>query len=308
MSLKKTIPTLWLVVAMSSLASAQVKFERKLPEGTTRKVETMTKIDQKMTIAGMDIDTDSSERSAMQITTGKRDASGNVRVQEKTESLMVSTKIQGTEYEFDSANPENTGASAFEFLRPVHKALAKRVTTTVYDKDNKITQIEFDQDPLNGLDEMARNLVKDQLDPEKIKNAANQDLQMFPTEAVNKGDSWERTAKRNLGAGQVMTVATRYTYEGETEKNGKKYDKIVSKVLSVDLTVEETAAPMFSIKSSDLKPSDSKGELLYDRKLGEVVYTTSMVQITGDLVLVINGMDLDTKLELKMETSTQPRQ
>jgi hypothetical protein len=295
------------MAALSAPALAQVKLERKIPEGTTRTSEQVTRVEQKLTIAGMDTETESDSRVTVKVTTGKRDESGNIRVQEKIENMMITSKVQGTEYVFDSANPDKASGSALEMLRPVHKALSGRTTTTIWDKDNKITQIEFDQDALNRLADEVRKLVKDEMDPEKLKKAANEELERIPTEAVKKGDAWERTSKRSLGAGQMLTATTRFTYEGEVERDGKKLDKIVTKVLSVDLTLEDSPLPL-TIKSTDLKPTESKGELLFDRKLGQTISASSSVRIVGDITFVINNMELPSKLDLKMETSSQPKE
>ena len=103
------------------------------------------------------------------------------------------------------------------------------------------------------------------------------------------------------------TVTTRYTYEGEADKDGKKLDRITSKVLAVDLTLEDSPLPL-TIKSTDLKPSESKGEMWYDRKLGRIIAATSSVRIVGDITFTINNMDLPSKLDLKMATTSQPKE
>lgn len=307
MRLRKMVMTFGLMAALSAPAMAQVKLERKIQEGSTRTTEQITRVEQKLTIAGMETETESDSRVTVKVTSGKRDDSGNIRVQEKIEGMMITTKVQGTEYVFDSSNPDKTSGSALEMLRPVHKALSGRTTTTIWDKDNKISQIEFDQDALSGLADEVRKLVKDEMDPEKLKKAANEELERIPTEAVKKGDAWERTSKRSLGAGQMLTATTRYTYEGEVEKDGKTLDKITSKVLSVDLTLEDSPLPL-TIKSTDLKPTESKGETLFDRKLGQTISSSATVRIVGDITFVINNMELPSKLDLKMESISQPKQ
>ena len=50
-------------------------------------------------------------------------------------------------------------------------------------------------------------------------------------------------SKLNLEGGQIMTLTTRYTYIGETEKNGRKYDKIDTKVLSVEFSLAADRCP-----------------------------------------------------------------
>jgi len=307
MRLRKIVLTFSLMAALAAPALAQVKFERKIQEGTSRNSELITRVEQKLTIAGMETETESDSRITVKTTTGKRDESGNIRVQEKIIGMMLTSKIQGTEYTFDSSNPDKTSGSALEMMRPLHKLMSGRTTTTVFDKENKVAQVEFENDPLNGLSEDLRKLVKDEFDVEKIKKTANEEIDRIPAEAVKKGDAWERTAKRNLGAGQILTATTRYTYEGEIEKDGKKLDKISSKVLSVDLTLEDSPLPL-TIKSTDLKPTESKGELLFDRKLGATVSGSSSVRIVGDITFVINNMELPSKLDLKMDSSSQPKE
>lgn len=304
MILRRLLCPLLLAVASGTMALGQVKFERKIHDGTSSKTESVSKTEQKLTIAGMEIDSGSNTRSIVKATAGKRDAAGNVRIQEQIESLQISINAQGTEYEFDSANPEKAGGSALEILRPVHKGMARRTTTTTFDMDNKVAQIEFDLDPLNDLPDMVRGLVKDQFDVERLKKAANEELERLPAEPVQKGDSWDRTTKLGLGAGQIMTVGTRYTYEGEIEQDGRKLERISSKITSVEFTIEDSPLNL-SVKSSELKPESSTGELLFDRAQGQIVESKSAIRIVGDLTLVINGQELPSKLDLKIDSSTK---
>ena len=91
------------------------------------------------------------------------------------------------------------------------------------------------------------------------------------------------------------------------EKDGRKLDKIVTKVLSTEFSLEPDSPLPLTVKGSELKPAESKGELLFDRELGQVVSSASSIQIVGELTLVINNMELPSKLDLKIETSMQPR-
>jgi len=308
MLLRKVLLTVGLVVAVCPSAFAQVKLGRKIREGTTHTVEVSSRTEQKLTIAGMETDTSSDSKTVVKATVGKRDDAGNLRVQEKIASLLINTKVMGSDYVFDSSNPDKVSGSALEMMRPVHKAMLRRTTTVVYGKDNKVSQIESDQDILNELGDEVRKLVQGQFDPERQKTAANEELEKFPAEPVKKGDTWERTTKLNLGAGQVMTVATRYTYEGEIEKEERTLDRISSKVLTVEFALEPGSPLPFTVKDSALKPAETKGEILFDRKLGQVISASSSIQIVGDMTFVINNMDLPSKLDLKMETETNTKE
>jgi hypothetical protein len=305
MLIRKSLLALSLLVGLSPLASAQVKLERKAQEGTSQSVEVTTRTDQKLTIAGMETESGSDSKIVVKSTVGKRDEAGNLRVEEKIASMLVTMKVMGSDYVFDSANPDKESGGVFEMMRPLHKAMLRQTTTTVYGKDGKVAQIEYDQNILNELSDDLRQLVKGQFDAEKAKKTANDELDKFPADPVKKGDVWERTSTMNLGAGQVMTISTRYTYEGEIEKDGRTLDKITSKVLTVDFALEAGSPLPFTLKESALKPAETKGELLFDRKTGKVVVSTSSMQIVGDMTFVINGKDLPSKLDLKIESGTQ---
>ena len=64
-----------------------------------------------------------------------------------------------------------------------------------------------------------------------------------------------------------MTVSTRFKYEGEVEKEGRTLDKITFQVLTVDFALEAGSPLPFTLKESALKPSETKGELLFDRAM-----------------------------------------
>ncbi len=296
---RKSLVAACLVLTFGTATFGQVKLERKMHEGKSYTVEVSAKIDQKLTIAGMETDTSSDTRSTVKATSGKRDVGGMLRVQEKVESLNINMVVMGQNYSFDSAAPDAKGTSPLEALRDIHKALARRISTTVYDKDNRVYAVESDQDVLSSLPEELQKIAKSQLDPANLKKAANQQLDQLTAEPVNKGDSWQRSESVNFGAGQVMTFQNKYTYEGTIEKDGKKLERITTKATSVTFALEDSPLP-FTLKGSDLKTEESEGVMLFDRELGQVVESTSSVRITGEITFVFNNMDLPSKLDLKI--------
>lgn len=290
-----------LVLTVCSAGFGQVKLEHKLIEGTYVS-ETKSRIDQSLIIAGMDTTTEADTKVTAQSTIGKRDAGGSVREQTKVTGMQINMKVMGSEYMFDSANPENKGTSALEILRDVHKAISKRSTTTLYDKENKIVSVQHDEDILPSLAPEIQKLVKNELDPENIKKAVNQELQKFPTDPVKPGDSWERTETASFGGGQTMTFQTKYTYEGTVEKDGRKLDKINSKTLSVTYALDGDAPIPLKLKGSDLKAAESDGVYFFDREQGRVVEHKSSMRITGGITFEVNNMELPSKLDLKMQS------
>jgi hypothetical protein len=301
--LRKTHISVCIVLGLCTSAFGQVKLERKYTEGATYTAESTSRIEQKLTIAGMETDTSVDTRTVVKATVGKRDVAGMLKIQEKIESLNINMGIMGQTYSFDSSSPDVKGSSPFEMLRDVHKALSKRMTSTVLDKQNRVHAIESDQDVLSSLPPEVQAIAKSQVDPEYLKKAANQELDSLPTEAVSKGDSWQRTEQANFGAGQIMTFQVKYTYEGTVEKDGKQLDKVTTKTLSVDFSLQDSPLPL-QLKGSDLKAAESEGVILFDRQLGRVVESNSSIRITGDIMFAVNNMDLPSQLDLKMQSST----
>lgn len=295
-----------MLLAVANTCVAQVSLEHKLREGSAYTKETSTRLNQKLVLAGMETDSAVDTRTISKSTVGKREADGSLRVQEKIESLQIGIDTMGIDYTFDSANPDGTSNSPVEFLREVHKAMAQRSTTLVFNKDNRVQSVECADNLLEKLPDEIQKLVKSQLDPENIKRTTNEELDQLPSQAVGKGDSWERTERINFGAGQVMTFVTKYQYEGTIEKDGRTLDKITGKVVSVQFGLEDSPLPL-TLKGSDLKVSGSESTILFDRQLGMTVENQSSVTISGDILFATGGTDLPSKLELKIESSTAVR-
>jgi hypothetical protein len=140
--LRKILVSAGIVLALTTATSAQVKLERKYADGASYTAETTGRVEQKLTIAGMDTETNSETRTTVKATIGKRDVGGMLRIEQKIEAMQISMAVQGQNYSFDSANPDNKGSSQLEILRDIHKALARRVSTTVLDKDNRVYAIQ----------------------------------------------------------------------------------------------------------------------------------------------------------------------
>jgi len=290
------------VCLATSVSFAQVTLERKIEEGSSYRTETTARLEQKLIIAGMDVDTSSNTRGVNRSTVGKRDGQGNLKVEEAVESLTVSMEVMGQAYHFDSANPENKGESPLEILRDVHKGLAKQKTTTAYDKFNRVTSVERELDIGNSLPTEVQSLVKSQLDPTNLKNAANEELDQIKSDPIKKGDTWQRARTGDFGGGQAMTFQTEYTYACTVDKDGRTLDKIASKVLSVNFALNNSPLPL-TLKDSDLKVPESEGVILFDRQRGQIVDSTQSMRFTGEMTFTINGMDLPAKLDLKMQTA-----
>src|SRR5262245_2721126 len=102
MKLRQALAMLCVAGVWVTPVLAQVKLQRKVNEGSTQTIEASTRLEQKLSIAGMDTETESTTKTTVKSTVGKRDDAGQIRVQQKIESLQISAKVMGTEYVFES--------------------------------------------------------------------------------------------------------------------------------------------------------------------------------------------------------------
>jgi hypothetical protein len=293
------------LMAAAPLA-AQVKFERKyVPETkATTNVETTTV--QVLTLAGMDLETKSSQFLILTNTIGKRNPDGTLPIVSQLDKMQTEISAPGgIKVAFDSGDPDKKAENALlEPIFDVFRLVAKTKSTTILDKENHIKAIEFEGNPA----EKVGDDFKSQFDPEVKKKAAENERTALTDKPVKPGDTWMHTSESDLGAGQTLTLESRYEYVGTEEKSGKTLDKIKLKTTAVTYAQDPNTKSPLKIKSSDLKVTSSEGTILFDRKLGAAVETVSKLRIQGELKAEINGMELPGKLDLTIEakTSLQP--
>ncbi len=275
---------------------AQVSLQIRVPEGKTLVTEAGSSVVQKLTIAGQVIDTNADTQTVLKGVAGKRDADGNIRVRESVESLKITMGGAAGDYSFDSKQLDQTGTSALEVLRDIHKALARRTVVKVYNKDNRVEKVEA-EDLIGGLPVEVQQLVRDQVDPEQVKKAANQEIEQLPKAPVQPGDQWTRTQEVNFGAGQRMVIESQFTYEGPVTEQNRTLHKIVGKALNVQFFLENSPLPL-TLKDSKLKVGETKNELWYDAELGIIVKSEAVTQFTGEMTFSVNDMDLPSTLDL----------
>ena len=287
-------------------AQAQVRLEVKHTEGSKQVLHTNMKIKQTLTLAGMNIDTESDRFIISSMQVGKKDADGKLRAEVKIDKLSVNLKLPGgITMTFDSDDPNRKADNPqLEPVLELMRAATKVRTTLVFDSSGKVVAVE-------GLDKAAEGLaeeLKGEFDAEQVKKTANQLAERLPTDPVKPGDTWTRNSDLPLGSGQVMSFTTEYKYVGEVKEGTKTLDKVEAKATSVSFTIAETSKLPLKVTKSDLKPTESTETLLFDRAAGQWHLVKEKIRIQGDLDFTLNGQALPGKLDLTIEsdTSRQP--
>lgn len=285
-------------------AFSQVILELKHPDNSKSSVESVVKTNQVLTLAGMNIETKSQTSLIMNRTSGERAADGTISVVEKCEVLQSEISLPGgITLQFDSSNPDKK--ADLPLLEPIMERLRltfKTPATIVLDPKGLIKEIKFPEDIAASADAANKSLF----DTAKRKKAAEQARGYLPDGPVNPGDSWERFIDVDFGSGQTMAFRMKYTYAGPVEKEGQALEKINAKAISVNYSVDPSNSS-FQVTKSDLKVTESNETILFDRMLGAVQEKTEKIRIEGPLTLIVNGMELDGKVDLTMEHSDKRR-
>src|SRR5689334_4975125 len=95
------------LVQLGSPVQAAEKFERKYAENSKQVKETSTKVEQTLTIAGMNVETKATAFQLSTVVAGPRDADGNLAIEETVTVLQADLELPGgMKLAFDSANPD----------------------------------------------------------------------------------------------------------------------------------------------------------------------------------------------------------
>ena len=293
-----------LLLNPSSLLHAQVKLEHKFPDGRKSTVNTYVKVQQTLTIGGMDIPTSSEQNITTTEVNGQRQADGTLVSEHKIESLQSTINVAGMELTFDSANADAPPkGTPLDMLIDVFKAVAKSRWTVTYGQDNSVLSVKGRDDALQDLPEAVRAATAKQFDSEYLTQQSNQALKVLPDGPVKQGDTWEREATMLFDSYQSMTFTTIYKYEGTIAKDGKSLDKISATTTKVSYAMGADSPSPLKIVDSDLKVAESSGTILFDRAAGLIVDSKDKKHISGSLKCDINGMELPGKLDLTFETT-----
>jgi hypothetical protein len=295
--------TCLLVIGLAGSVVAAETLVLKTTPNSKAVYQTESKTEQVLTIADQNIDTKANSFLVTTHTTGDRAADGSVTVTEKHDVLQTTLQLPGIEFQFDSANPDQE--PAIPQLKPMAEALRtsfKTPVTTVVEKDGKIREVSIPEAARANLDPMFKSLFE----PEKMKKAVTQARAVLPDKPVSAGESWERTVDVNLDSSQTLSFVLQLTYTGTVEKDGKMLQRITSRPVSVSYTMAADSPSPLKVTQSDLKVTESEGELLFDQAAGVTIKDHSRVRIEGPMKFSIGGQELDGKVNLQIvKTSTR---
>jgi hypothetical protein len=297
-------------LVFSQAAQAQVKLEYKFPEGKKVTYKTTSKTHQILTLMGMEIATDSEQTVVTSQAVGKRREDSTLPIEVKVESLRAELSLPGgLNVTYDTSDPNAKIENAqLAFLADVFKMASESRYTVILDAQNKVKAIEGAEKLLEKaekLDPMARDLVRGELKPEKLKSQFEQGLRDLPDVLARTGEPWERDEVVHAGGGQTITFHKKYEYAGTEKKGDQALDKITSKAIEVKLEQDAEGQTPLKITKSDLKVESSEGTVLFDREAGRAVDSRGKTRIKGSVTFTAAGQEIPGELDLTMESHTE---
>ena len=299
-----------LILATVPAARAQVKLEYKFPEGQTLTYKTTVKLNQTLTLAGMEIPTETEQTVVASRIIGKRAGDSTLPVQEKVDALRAELSFPGgIQITYDSKEGEpKIENEQLAFLGDVFKLAGESIYTVVLDGKNKVKAVEGTEkllEKVEKLNPLVRDGMRARLTADKLKADFEESHGNLPDVLARPGEPWERTTTMNGGAGQELVLRKKYEYTGTEKKGDRSLDKIVVKTLEMKIKDDPNAQAPSKVTKSDLKVDSSDGMILFDREAGRVVESRDKVHVKGTLTVSVNGQELPGEVDLTIETNQE---
>jgi hypothetical protein len=294
-----------LLATLAVPAAGADKLELKHVPNSKSVYQTETKTEQTLTIGETDVETKATSFIVSGYTVGAREPDGSLSIQEKHQVLQTNLELPGgIQFQFDSGNPDAKPAiPQLEPLAAVLRTSFNTPVTTVLDANGKVREVNIPAEARNDLDPMFAALFE----PDKLKKSAEQARSLLPSEPVSPGDTWERNVDMNLDSSQTLSFVIRFEYAGTVAKDGKRLHRIVPKPTAVTYTMAADSPSPLKVIQSDLKVTESEGELLFDAEQGQIVKETGRTRIQGPMTFTLGGQELPGKVNLQI-TKTSTRQ
>jgi hypothetical protein len=291
-------------------AQAQVTLEVKRLPGSASQTTEQLAFEQTMVIMGMNVASAVDSMIVSTNTVGEATSAGETPVTVRFDSIVSSYQLPGgANLQYDSKKENNkVNNPMLDQLVDVLDATVGMELTYRVNEDSEVAGVDGVDEALKTAPAAVAELLKGELDAEKLAAELQQEIDRLPDDAVNVGDTWTRTEVWNIGQGQALTFEREYQYAGTVEEGGKTYDQITFADKSVTFSLAPNPALPLTVTKSDLKVDSSEGTLLFDREAGNVVKNEVNAAISGSMTLSFAGQAVpaDLKLSLSRSTSVGP--
>ncbi len=296
----------WLGLAAVALAffagpaHAQTTLRYKFKDGEKLHYVMDQDIKMTMNVAGMDIEMKMKQGMDMNWDVQKVDDQGNARVRVKFGRVKMSMESPMGNVEVDSnAKGEDPEGPLGKIFGQLVKAMAAMEMTFTMAPDGEMKDVEISEEALKKIKAIpgADKFGGDALSPDGLKKMIGGGM-VLPKGKITQGKTWTQKLAMKMPLGKVSGT-TKFTYEGQVEKDGKKLEKIAVKP---EYKVESDPDAKVQIK---VKGQKDKGYAYFDAQAGRLVETTNLG--TMELELEIGGMALTQNIQQNLTLRLRSR-
>ncbi len=247
-------------------------------------VETVTKIDQTITLPGGQKQKQNQDQTTFHRYRVLENADGKIVLEQTILRTLIAGNIASEDAE---------------------KRLKNVVLTYTLDRKFKVTKMTgYDKflDAASGGDKAAKKALAAMFSEDVLKIGVEDLFGMAPEKPVSAGTTWNRDAKLSMGPIGDFAMAAKYKYVGPAE-GGEK----------VTLTAEMTySAPKgdaeglpFKITKGELKAEKFEGTIIFDPKVGRLKSSEATMKMAGKLTFSINGMEIPVEIIQDMKITSK---
>ncbi len=274
-----------LVAAQS--AHAQTTLRYKFKDGEKLNYIMDQKMSMKMSVMGQDIDM--SVNQTIDISWNVKEVKdGKAKMTQKFERFRFNMDGGPTgKIAFDSKDPKEPEGPIGQIMGPMLKALAGMEVSMTMDEQGEISEVKVPPDLVNLMKKAGGAPGMDMFSEDGIKKMLAQGGMVLPKDAVTKGKTWAQKVDQKTPIG-TMKLNNEYTYEGSTEKDGRRLEQVAMKPA---MAIEADPNAPITIK---MKESVGKGSAYFDNASGRLV-EMSMTQ-NMEMDIAAGGQNISQRM------------
>lgn len=299
------VSVLLALASVSAPLPDQAVYKWKFEKGRPFYQEVTNDVDQTMKVGGQDVKMAQRHTFVYCFTPVKQDGDEWV-LRQTIEALKMEVDVGGNKIVFDSTKPE--ASDTVLSLAKFYKAMVGWECRLTLDGNRKVIRLE-------GAEELNKRLAKEVpeaaaagldhlMSEEALRETTSHTFNALPGRRVEKGESWSRTSRMDLGFAGRMVCVYEYVHAG---KDGK-LDKFAVQSVDVKHHPPVPGAPTklpFTLKKADFKSKKAGGVILFDPVRGRVEKAEFTMETDGSLSIDIGGQVTDVTLSQTQKTTTR---
>ena len=255
--------------------------------------ELKTVTTQKITVQGQEVNQNQDQTFIVQWTPQDKDKDGNYVVKQQILAVNMKIDIGGNKIAIDTTDPKLPKNPMTDFFQ----AMLKKDLTFTISPELKVLKIDGRDDfvtKLSDTNPQMATLLKLILSEDALRNMAEPTWWALPPANVEKGKTWDKSNKLDLGPIGAYNTNFKFTYEGV---NAAKLDeiKIETNMTYAPPTDKKTGLP-FTIKAANLKSTSGTGNAKFSREKGRFESSEVNTVLSGNLTIEVGNQETQIQL------------